>query len=443
MAKASALGSALLKCFNEDGDCKVIVEDYQPDAAGSESTVHAKCQRQIEFQVWSKLLCAWSDVFTAMFTHDFREKAEKKVIISGFSLEAVQAFLTFLYSEVLPDDPAVLVEVSALADKYSVQPLLEVCAERVEAELSEENACAMLLAADQVGSKTVKDRCLDQIFRSPLKTLPKAFVLSKELLHEVLTSTKLCIGDYELAMVILEWTKNPTMKTRGVNMALLLQQNVQLAALTEEQYSKVHSLADSLGLGTKVQELWSRRKRGISTDDFFETLAKMFLNSPQFKASETKKPAFLGYWINLIPSQVGFVKKAIYYGNANDKKYDNTDNKYAPAGKLEEMAMNMAEITLGTNDEVKWMMPHHAIYVSGLCFSSALGDENALQVFASTNGDNWDLLFDSELQPHLKKQGSVYVSCRTKNLVTWLKLCIRKGEYANKLKIRGILQVKP
>jgi len=77
---------------------------------------------QMEFHVWSVLLCEWSLVFQAMLRSTMRE-ANGPIRIEDFSEAVVEACLRFIHSGVLKLQAALLVEVAAFADKYEIGEL--------------------------------------------------------------------------------------------------------------------------------------------------------------------------------------------------------------------------------------------------------------------------------------------------------------------------------
>lgn len=422
MAGASALGSALLKCFNEDGDCTIIVtgqrshgEDHE-DASG-------RCPRtHCEFRVWSKLLGAWSDVFARMFAHDFKERVEGKIEIKDFSELAVSAFLRFLYSGELQVESTLLIEVGALADKYLVAPLQDLAAKRIEADLTPETACEMLEAADRMGSSTIKERCMTCICESPQTALARGYALSAPLLQEVLSAKTLCIDDFSLGSLLLDWAESPEGKARGLDVAPIFERHVHIAALDEKQYSKLRSHAERIGLGTLIQEMRGRHKRGVKTTDYFRTLNMMYLK--QFPDS-SKRPPFLGYWVNVIPSQASCCLQ------------DAQSDSYVSAGVLESFAKNECHLELGKNEEMVWMTPHHGIYVTGVTFLGGKPKDAHIQLFASVDGATWHLLVSS------KKNDTVpsIVTCSSRGCANWFKLCVLDESFNGGLGLHGIVLV--
>jgi len=433
LSNLPAVSAALLQCFNNDGDCIVVVNptDGREATSDNESSPTKKRKKYndeapatAQFRVYSKLLCSWSSVLDAIL---FTQKSDKKKVeIRDFSVAAVEAFLRFMYSGNLDGGAGVVVEVAGLADKYFVAELQELCQRSWPMQLSPETACEMLEAADRIGSSTIKDHCLEMIFSAAPEALPGAFVLSSNVLSEALTST--CISDFQLAMIMLQWCKHPAAKTFVQDIPSLLQEHVHIAAFTEDEYSKAKAFADAVGCGSAIETMWRQVKRGDikRTSNFFGSLWDKYRWQFRKTGSSASLPPFLGYWLNMIPSRASFGTIAI--GSQNNHLYG--FEQYARQGYA----------CLSANDEMKWMAPHHAIYVSGVSFSSALGDGNRIEVFSSQDGTCWQKLMDSGVRSEVNKE-AVTVACRSKGWAKWFKLCVREGDYSNYLRIHGVLQV--
>eukprot|EP00929_Paragymnodinium_shiwhaense_P031525 TRINITY_DN17631_c0_g2_i2.p1 TRINITY_DN17631_c0_g2~~TRINITY_DN17631_c0_g2_i2.p1 ORF type:complete len:356 (+),score=76.64 TRINITY_DN17631_c0_g2_i2:79-1146(+) len=298
---ATALSVALLKCFGEDGDCRIVVRapsegDEQTPKEGEPASKSIKG----EFRVWSKLLCAWSDVFNAMFTHDFKEASEGTVVIVDFSVSAVAAFLRFMYCGNLHCDDEHLLEVAALADKYAVTQLQEDCEKRLGSALTVQSACEMLRAADRMGTPTLKAKTFDFVCQHGKEALKNGYVLGMSLLNEVLDAKALCLDDFTLATTMLEWLQAPAAQPCNIDVESLCRRHVHFAALDDTQYGKIKTLASTVDMEEVVHEMRSRCKRGETTPDYFSWLyAKWNQVSPN--------TPFMGFWINAIPSRANLM----------------------------------------------------------------------------------------------------------------------------------------
>lgn len=413
-----AVASTLSRCFNQAGDCKVVV------IPGRSSCQKEEC---VEFLVWSPLLGASSEVFAAMFAHNFVERHEGRIEICDFSAAAVEAFLWFLYSgemAVEHDTPEVLVEICALADKYAVEPLQKLCLASLSKVLNNDTACRLLEAADALEASVVRERCL-RVVCDPSKALPQSFRLKPAILDRVLAAKLFDINDFGMVMMFLRWAQNPECEECGVDVASLLEKHVTMAALSEIEYREALAFAQDLAsdhpkLVPKLEELWQSCPRGQYTNNLFESLWERYV---QLRTEVQRNPgprernrppcSFLGFWLNLIPSRASF------------------EMPYSNAQKVRDINHR---VDLFEDDVLCWMIPHHVIYISGLSFESDLRVTNRVQVFSSFEGMTWELLWDSGTHAQVKTT----IPCRAKEPARWLKLCVLKGEHKNTLNIHGV-----
>jgi len=441
-----AVADALGRCFNESGDCCVVVPAWSEphsneegaDGSSTESPSDMGFGREsagaaTEFKVWSPLLSAHSEVFRAMFSHDCLERNERRIEICEFPTVAVEAFLRFMYSgeiQLEPDSSEVIVDVAAMADKYAVEALQQLCLAALERVLDNETACRLFEKSHRLKVSALRDRCL-QVICDPSRALPLAYQLPGPLLGEVMTSKLYDINDYGLAMMFLKWAQNPEALKCGVDGFALLENYINFAALSEEECKEVFSLAQSVESVSKLtDQLEDLRKRSLSiaakgsyTGNVFETLWERYVD---YRTELQRLPGerrlmhtpFLGYWVNLIPSRASF-----------EMPYSNAWN-YREASH---------RVDLWEDDELLWMLPHHVVHVSGLSFESHLQLTSRVQVFCSADGNRWELLWDSGTHAQVKAT----IACRSKQPAKWFKLCVLKGEHRNTLNIQGVLQDLP
>ena len=180
LSDTSSAAEKFSACFDHDGDWQIVVKSTAPDP-----------QPVCTFRVWSTLLAAWSDVFAAMLRPEWLEAAHGTIEIIDFSASAVESFLRFLYSGTLNipnDEPTVFVEVTALADKYAVVRLRELCVSHFVKLLKPQNSCEVLRGIDSCGLALwddLRERCLEMIRRRAKDALPRAIVLTMEEMEEV------------------------------------------------------------------------------------------------------------------------------------------------------------------------------------------------------------------------------------------------------------------
>ncbi|CAE6967598.1 unnamed protein product [Symbiodinium sp. KB8] len=385
-------------CFNQDGDLKVAV----------------LCNGSVkaEFRVYSKLLSGWSPTLAHQV-----EKSGDRWEIMNFSSAAVDAFLRFLYSGKLSTNMTVAVEAALMAEIYDIQEPSQICEAMLLNGTSLSDVYAMLEVAHrfpEVGER-LRGACLRALLADPEQSLQDAWTLSPKLLEELLATATNDIGDYELAKMILSWQeKNPHQ-----SFANMLQDHVSLGGLSEERYSDIRTYAEQVGLGFAVDQMWATAQ--AATGDWTPDLFKYMEGKWQEQCQEHRRAMpFVGCWMNLIPSSLGWKPPPHSHG---------------PHKAQEEVARNVLNLDLHPGEAMTWFLPIHTIHVSGISFTEPVsgvlpGGEASVEVFSSSNGCQWDLLWSSARNNF---------SCRTKERVRWFKLSAKHQTFSNKLQIQGVV----
>ena len=109
------------------------------------------------------MLAKKSDVFDAMFSHDFAETVSNKVIITDLDSEAVMEMLRFIYTGKVQNMEKVNKMVLAAADKYNIADLKESCEKSLCNGMTIDNVCNLLLLARDRVSNELKRRALEFI----------------------------------------------------------------------------------------------------------------------------------------------------------------------------------------------------------------------------------------------------------------------------------------
>mmetsp|Transcript_139259 Transcript_139259/g.197180 ORF Transcript_139259/g.197180 Transcript_139259/m.197180 type:complete len:402 (-) Transcript_139259:332-1537(-) len=392
------VAKAVESCFNQDGDLKVAV----------------LCNGSVkaEFRVYSKFLSAWSPTLARQV-----EKSGDRWEIMNFSSAAVDAFLRFLYSGKLSTNMTVAVEAALMAEIYDIQEPSQICETMLLNGTSLSDVYAMLEVAHrfpEVGER-LRGACLRALLADPEQSLQDAWTLSPKLLEELLATATNDIGDYELAKMILSWQeKNPHQ-----SFANMLQDHVSLGGLSEERYSDIREYAEQVGLGFAVDQMWATAQ--AATGDWTPDLFKYMEGKWQEQCQEHRRTMpFVGCWMNLIPSSLGWKPPPHSHG---------------PHKAQEEVARNVLNLDLQPGEAMTWFLPIHTIHVSGINFTEPVpgvlpGGEASVEVFSSSNGCQWDLLWSSARNNF---------SCRTKERVRWFKLSVKHQTFSNKLQIQGVV----
>ena len=118
-----------------------------------------------QFPAHKALLTTRSPVFAAMFEHPTtKESMEGRVVIEDVKAEVLQLLLAFLYTGAVDfKGENLTVELLAAADKYQVDSLKAICAERIAAGLTVQTMFPTLLIADLYSSPELKSRAMDFI----------------------------------------------------------------------------------------------------------------------------------------------------------------------------------------------------------------------------------------------------------------------------------------
>ncbi|GFY65735.1 TD and POZ domain-containing protein 3 [Trichonephila inaurata madagascariensis] len=110
------------------------------------------------------ILSTRSPVFKAMFTNDMREKDSECVMIEDLDDDTVQRMLQYIYTATVPDlqwDSAC--NLYTAADKYEILSLKSKCGSFLKDNLTQGNACDLLILADMHQDKNLKSVVQDYI----------------------------------------------------------------------------------------------------------------------------------------------------------------------------------------------------------------------------------------------------------------------------------------
>lgn len=124
------------------------------------------CQDQT-FYVHKFVVSLWSESLTKMFsTIGTNEYKSNQVVITDFNPNTVEAFLRYMYTEVVnPLD--VNTELLSIADKYLVSPLFKICENHLEQFgcSSDEEIIKLAIIGHQVNSKRLMNAALNKLIR--------------------------------------------------------------------------------------------------------------------------------------------------------------------------------------------------------------------------------------------------------------------------------------
>ncbi|KAH9618513.1 hypothetical protein KSS87_022101 [Heliosperma pusillum] len=145
--------SAALTCLNH-----MLTEGIYTDITINTSDGSVGAHRAV--------LAARSPVFQTMFAHDLQEKEYSTINISDMSVESCQAFLSYIYGTIDPNDfRSHRLALLRAADKYDVSDLKEACHESLLEDIDAKNVLERLQNAALYQLPELKDNCLKYLVK--------------------------------------------------------------------------------------------------------------------------------------------------------------------------------------------------------------------------------------------------------------------------------------
>ena len=102
------------------------------------------------------ILAAVSPVFEKMFQGKSQENQNNRVIIKDVRADVFEELMSYIYSGQLPHLKEMASDLLAVADKYSILPLLQICMNNLLENMSVEDAAATYVLADRHSLHQVK-----------------------------------------------------------------------------------------------------------------------------------------------------------------------------------------------------------------------------------------------------------------------------------------------
>ena len=126
-----------------------------------------QCQGK-EFKAHKLILAAASPVFEAMFKKDTKEHLDSCVNIEDMDSDVFEVFLHFIYTNQVDELDEMYLDLLAVADKYDVQPLREICIQHMAKNISLDNAVEVLALAERHSIESIKSKTLQFINKNVL-----------------------------------------------------------------------------------------------------------------------------------------------------------------------------------------------------------------------------------------------------------------------------------
>jgi hypothetical protein len=193
--RCNALQNTIAADFADVYDNQAVPSDFcivATTTTSSDSSVSGVQLQEMRIPVHKLILAARSPVFRAMLSSGMHEASADEMEITGYAVEAVRAFVRFLYCDVCmrADLNEHAWDLQALADKYDVPSLGRICESYLITELCEENALHTLVRAHAQGASMLKQKAIGYIVTTGKQLLKKPSaheLLGSELLLEVVS----------------------------------------------------------------------------------------------------------------------------------------------------------------------------------------------------------------------------------------------------------------
>ncbi|XP_071394915.1 kelch-like protein 24a [Centroberyx affinis] len=191
----SSHSEAILQVFNEFRDCRLFT-DVVISVQGREFPCHRA------------VLSACSSYFRAMFCNDHRESREMLVEINGILAEAMDSFLSYVYTgraKITTENVQFLFETSSL---FQIATLRDACAKFLEDQLDPCNCLGIQRFADAHALKQLASRCRSYALAnfSEVAQHEEFLDLRRDELEEYICSDELSIGKEEVVFEsVMRW----------------------------------------------------------------------------------------------------------------------------------------------------------------------------------------------------------------------------------------------
>jgi BTB/POZ domain len=133
----------------------------------SDFTITAGGAKTKEFRIHKIILAAQSSVFDAIFMNEMKEKQTGKMTIDDFSADVVEEMLKFIYTGQLKNNSNAM-DLFAIASKYDVAKLKDVCEKLILRNIDETNALEIFA----LGYLNTSDKMKRTAFRTIQQMFP-------------------------------------------------------------------------------------------------------------------------------------------------------------------------------------------------------------------------------------------------------------------------------
>ncbi|KAK0091104.1 hypothetical protein PV326_003716 [Microctonus aethiopoides] len=125
-----------------------------------------------ELKAHKAILLARSPKFASMVAGRILDNAEKNHIhITDINVNVMEALLKFIYTNEVDNIDGMVDDLLALADKYKIKDLKEICEETLYLSINDENSAKLLTIADRYHCDDLKEKTINYINKNGLDVL--------------------------------------------------------------------------------------------------------------------------------------------------------------------------------------------------------------------------------------------------------------------------------
>ncbi|XP_044005617.1 speckle-type POZ protein B-like [Aphidius gifuensis] len=158
MSKKLTNKSDVISTFNRTQQLSIDLKKLLLNKKSADVTIQVG---QKSFRAIKGILAVRSPVFAAMFDHEqFKENEKDEVVIEDVEEDVFEEFLHFIYTDESPKTNKMPMELVAVAEKYQVNCLKNICEEVIYETINFDNIASILVCSDKYNLKKLNDKCL-------------------------------------------------------------------------------------------------------------------------------------------------------------------------------------------------------------------------------------------------------------------------------------------
>ncbi|XP_044010306.1 speckle-type POZ protein-like [Aphidius gifuensis] len=157
MSKKRTNNSNVIPSFDAKQQLCVDLEKLLLSEKSADVTIQVG---QKSFRAIKGILAVRSPVFAAMFDHEqFKENEKNEVVIEDIDEDVFEEFLHCIYTGESPNVDKMPMELLAVADRYQVDCLKNICEEIICGTIDFDNISSILVCSDRYNLKKLNQKC--------------------------------------------------------------------------------------------------------------------------------------------------------------------------------------------------------------------------------------------------------------------------------------------